>query len=724
MKVYRGNEPFIFVSYSHKDTDIVLPILESLERERYRFWYDEGIYSGDEWAAVIEQRIVDCACVIALISQNAVESKNCRNEIHFSLSNGKKLKLVHLADVKYAYGLGLQLASLDHDTYDGNPEGLVEHLSPDEALQECQAKHSPAYPFWWPQSHTTFVPLSGKENDRDETMLSAWGPKRPGFEYGTYPSEGFELNACTNHPKYGDERTFATIRRRRIGYDQWMREVTLVPGEQYEVKIHCRVHGNPELNGGAHTSVACALSASVYVPRVVMPHHRGTVRSALHAINVGAHEQKDEVWSCIYLYATDEPVFLRYVLGSAKIHNTWKADGNVIPTSLFSETGTLLGLDGLNGVVPSGDDYTCTVTFVFDALSHHGDCAVERSARVGDGEWKTGCVSVSPGDRVAFRTRFRNVTDADLTNVTFVDKMPPELTLVAGTTTMTNHAHPDGQMLHGDGIARNGYNTGLYGPGAFGTIEYETVVPHTSRPLNLHTQSGVYHDGGSKVSNLLLHVSGEWDGPDHGSATDPQDPKEREYLEEVPRGGWGPSREMFTMRRPAPQATFNSISDNPTVGDERVFVRIRRDDSGLPYDLRLKIEPGMLYRLWIGYDNSAAPNAGESGVARDVRVRAEFPSHLEPFEWKHASATISSSTTAPPEVWAHCMLWSSERVRLRFVPESAELHNSRYKGLRLDERILGPEGIPIGTNSLDGVLPSSDSEAFGHITLLLAAEPG
>ena len=37
---------------------------------------------------------------------------------------------------------------------------------------------------------------------------------------------------------------------------------------------------------------------------------------------------------------------------------------------------------------------------------------------------------------------------------------------------------------------------------------------------------------------------------------------------------WGPERQTYTMEVPADIATFNSITDNPTLVDERKFVRV------------------------------------------------------------------------------------------------------------------------------------------------------
>ena len=44
---YEGKEPYIFVSYAHANADVVTPILDQLHNAGYRFWFDEGIYSGD-----------------------------------------------------------------------------------------------------------------------------------------------------------------------------------------------------------------------------------------------------------------------------------------------------------------------------------------------------------------------------------------------------------------------------------------------------------------------------------------------------------------------------------------------------------------------------------------------------------------------------------------------------------------------------------------------------
>jgi hypothetical protein len=57
-------------------------------------------------------------------------------------------------------------------------------------------------------------------------------------------------------------------------------------------------------------------------------------------------------------------------------------------------------------------------------------------------------------------------------------------------------------------------------------------------------------------------------------------------------GGWGPLRDMYTVQEASPTAAFNSILDQPEVGDERNFVRCKiADDKDMMYPDRLRLIP-------------------------------------------------------------------------------------------------------------------------------------
>ena len=84
MKSYEGTEPYLFVSYAHTDTECIIPILEELDKLGYRFWFDEGIYSGDEWREVVASHLLGSKIVLAFISSDFCESKNCKDEINLA----------------------------------------------------------------------------------------------------------------------------------------------------------------------------------------------------------------------------------------------------------------------------------------------------------------------------------------------------------------------------------------------------------------------------------------------------------------------------------------------------------------------------------------------------------------------------------------------------------------------------------------------------------------
>ena len=58
LDAYTGNEPYIFISYSHRDTEQVYNILKLVEREKYRFWYDDTMEIGEDFRATKDLDIV------------------------------------------------------------------------------------------------------------------------------------------------------------------------------------------------------------------------------------------------------------------------------------------------------------------------------------------------------------------------------------------------------------------------------------------------------------------------------------------------------------------------------------------------------------------------------------------------------------------------------------------------------------------------------------------
>ncbi len=105
---YKGDEPYIFISYAHKDTDVVLPIIERLQKDGYRVWYDEGIAPGSNWDVYISEHLDHSSNVLGFLSKSYIKSQNCRDELALTRKKGKPMNLVYIDDVQLSPGLKMR----------------------------------------------------------------------------------------------------------------------------------------------------------------------------------------------------------------------------------------------------------------------------------------------------------------------------------------------------------------------------------------------------------------------------------------------------------------------------------------------------------------------------------------------------------------------------------------------------------------------------------------
>ena len=109
---YKGDDTYIFISYAHRDSDRVWPIVERMQRNGYRVWYDEGIDPGTEWDENIAAHIEKCNYFIAFLSAAYLGSENCKDELNFVRDVGKDRLLVYLEDVSLPSGMRMRLGRL------------------------------------------------------------------------------------------------------------------------------------------------------------------------------------------------------------------------------------------------------------------------------------------------------------------------------------------------------------------------------------------------------------------------------------------------------------------------------------------------------------------------------------------------------------------------------------------------------------------------------------
>lgn len=189
---------------------------------------------------------------------------------------------------------------------------------------------------------------------------------------------------------------------------------------------------------------------------------------------------------------------------------------------------------------------------------------------------------------------------------------------------------------------------------------------------------------------------------------------------------WGPERPTYTNDEPADHAVFNSITDNPILGDERDFVRIveKKLDAEAEkesYTSEITLETDKQYEVIIYFHNNASASLNDEehnyvGVARDVRLSSGFPNQLSKNERQAVTGRITSTSTDPEAVWDEAYVTAKEAITLHYVTGSAKVHNDwEANGQVLSTNLFSSEGTFLGLNELNGMILGC-YEFSGYVT--------
>lgn len=144
---YEGEEPYLFISYSHVDTEAVYRILNRLDREKFRIWFDDTMEVGEDFREELRAKIEKCAAFVLFVSKASMESKYCGMEIITAYKNNKKIYPIYVENgVEIPSALKLMLENLQHvngistDAEDKYISKLVEGL-PIEAMRSLVVKN-------------------------------------------------------------------------------------------------------------------------------------------------------------------------------------------------------------------------------------------------------------------------------------------------------------------------------------------------------------------------------------------------------------------------------------------------------------------------------------------------------------------------------------------------------------------------------------------------------
>lgn len=184
---------------------------------------------------------------------------------------------------------------------------------------------------------------------------------------------------------------------------------------------------------------------------------------------------------------------------------------------------------------------------------------------------------------------------------------------------------------------------------------------------------------------------------------------------------WGPSRETFTIANPSDHVQFNSITDNPNIGDERNFVGIREDGSANTWYDTMNAQSGKTYIVRMYVHNNAATSLNL--VAKDVTAKVNLPTTTGKsvditgyISASNVGANATGNAGSYAQVYDDATLTSDQNFNLAYVPGTLRYENNALPtGTTLPETIFSNTGAKLGYDKLDGNIPGCFQYA-GYVT--------
>ena len=95
---YEGIEPYLFISYSHMDKIELEKVKDIFNKSKIRYWYDDGLHSGDDWNRMIAEHLQNAWACLLLLSPNAAVSEYVKNELNFAIRYRIPIHILLLKD--------------------------------------------------------------------------------------------------------------------------------------------------------------------------------------------------------------------------------------------------------------------------------------------------------------------------------------------------------------------------------------------------------------------------------------------------------------------------------------------------------------------------------------------------------------------------------------------------------------------------------------------------
>jgi uncharacterized repeat protein (TIGR01451 family)/LPXTG-motif cell wall-anchored protein len=332
----------------------------------------------------------------------------------------------------------------------------------------------------------------------------AWGPDRPTYTI-EHPADHVTFNSITNNPSHGDERNFVQVRDANSGNETYVDQIGLTAGHEYVVYVYYHNNAASNLNASG-VGIAHGAYVKAQIPAVVTNGSAGTKAVGY----VGAsNASPSEVWDDVsFSNTTGGDIALRYVPGSTTIHNFGTTNGATMSDSIVT-TGTALGYNSLDGVLPGCNEYAGYVTFRVKA-DQPNFTVTKQVRKTGTTSWSEN-VAVNPGDSVDYLITYKNTGTTTQNDVVISDDLPNGTSYVSGTTYLANTTNPNGIRVSDNVTTNSGINIGNYSAGAAAYVKFSAKVAYnndlpTCGTNTLTNTASAQTNNGSKSDTAIVYT--------------------------------------------------------------------------------------------------------------------------------------------------------------------------------------------------------------------------
>lgn len=163
-----------------------------------------------------------------------------------------------------------------------------------------------------------------------------------------------------------------------------------------------------------------------------------------------------------------------------------------------------------------------------------------------------------------------------------------------------------------------------------------------------------------------------------------------------------------TWQNLAGHPVLNQLTNNPAVGNERQFLKVR--DINNPAGQRsIVVQPGQELAVTAYFDNAAKK---PSQAAKNTKIRFNVPNgQAKDFT---LSAYLSANNTEPKSLSDAVTIKSNQPVKLASEAGSIRLWNKIWRGQQLSDSAL-TSGTQLGYKKLDGNIPGGPAYS-GYVT--------